>query len=324
MRADRMIATLLLLQARGRVTASELAAELEVSVPTARRDLAALSGAGVPVYPQPGRGGGWSLVGGGRTDLSGLTAGESQALFTLLGPSAGGSPEVTAALRKLLRALPGTFRDDAEAAAAAVRQERAGWGELEHERPAALGTAQQAIVDRRRIRVDYAGRAGTSTRVLSPLGLVDKDGVWYLLAVPEGTDRGDRDEAEVRTYRMDRVAALEVTDETAVRPEGFDLAAEWRRVVDFVEDRRSRVRATLRIERRHLWVLRDHFGRHLEVTDDQDAERITVTVAAHMARSIAEQVAGWGAMIEVVDPPEVRAELARIGAELVAAYGDCR
>jgi predicted DNA-binding transcriptional regulator YafY len=321
MRADRMIATLLLLQARGRVTAAELAAELEVSVPTARRDLDALSSAGVPVYPQPGRGGGWSLVGGARTDLSGLTAGESQALFTLLGPTAGGSPEATAALRKLLRALPGTFRADAEAAAAAVRQEREGWGEVEPERPATLATVQQAIVDRRRIRVDYAGRAGTGSRVLSPLGLVDKDGVWYLLAVP-AAPAGD--ESEVRTFRMDRVAALEVTDEAAVRPDGFDLTAEWRRVVEFVESRRSRVRATLRIERRHLWVLRDHFGRHLEVTDEQDEATLTVTVAAHTAGSLAEQLAGWGSMVEVVDPPDVRAELARIGAELVAAYGDCR
>ncbi len=313
MRADRMIATLLLLQARGRVTAAGLAEALEVSVATARRDLEALSAAGVPVYPQPGRGGGWSLVGGARTDLSGLTAGESQALFSLLGPAASVSPEATAALRKLLRALPGTFRADAEAAAAAVREDRQGWGELRPDRPGEVAVVQQAIIDRLRVRVEYAGRSGRRTTRLSPLGLVDKDGVWYLLAVPDGGDG-------VRTYRMDRVAALEVTDEPALRPDGFDLAAEWRRVVSFVEERRSRVRATVRIERRHLWVLRDHFGPHLEVLGEQDADRIDVTVAAHTARSVAEQLAGWGAMVEVTGPPEVRVELARIGAELLAAY----
>src|SRR5258706_335332 len=101
MRADRLVATLLLMQARGRVTAAELAAELEISVATARRDLEALSVAGVPVYPQPGRGGGWSLVGGAKTDLSGLTATEAQALFLLAGPAAAGVPEVRSALRKL-------------------------------------------------------------------------------------------------------------------------------------------------------------------------------------------------------------------------------
>ncbi|PZA19223.1 helix-turn-helix transcriptional regulator, partial [Modestobacter versicolor] len=98
MRADRLVAVLLLMQTRGRVTAAELAAELEVSVATARRDLEALSAAGVPVYPQAGRGGGWSLVGGARTDLTGLTEPEAQALFALLGTAAGAAPEARTAL----------------------------------------------------------------------------------------------------------------------------------------------------------------------------------------------------------------------------------
>ncbi|HNQ06189.1 MAG TPA: HTH domain-containing protein, partial [Tetrasphaera sp.] len=86
MRADRLVAALLLLQQKGRLTAAELAGELDVSVPTARRDLEALSASGIPVYPQAGRGGGWQLVGGARTDLTGLTAGEARSLFLLLGP----------------------------------------------------------------------------------------------------------------------------------------------------------------------------------------------------------------------------------------------
>src|SRR6478735_5554257 len=129
MRADRLVATLLLMQSRGRVTAAEVADELEVSVATARRDLEALSAAGVPVYPQAGRGGGWSLVGGARTDLSGLTSTEAQALFLLAGPAASVAPEIRSALRKLVQALPGTFRADAEAAARAVVVDPAGWGE---------------------------------------------------------------------------------------------------------------------------------------------------------------------------------------------------
>jgi len=127
-RADRLISAVLLMQARGRVTAAELAAELEVSVATARRDLEALSTAGIPVYPQPGRGGGWSLVGGARTDLSGLSAAEARALFLLAGPVAE-SDEAKAALRKLVRALPGPFRADAEAAASATMIDPARWGE---------------------------------------------------------------------------------------------------------------------------------------------------------------------------------------------------
>ncbi|MGH3545431.1 MAG: helix-turn-helix transcriptional regulator, partial [Mycobacteriales bacterium] len=129
MRADRLVATLLLMQARGRVTASELADEFEVSVATSRHDLEALSAAGIPVYPQPGRGGGWSLLGGARTDLSGLTATEAQALFLLVGPAASTAPKVKSALRKLVRALPDTFRTDAEAAVNAVVIDPARWGE---------------------------------------------------------------------------------------------------------------------------------------------------------------------------------------------------
>lgn len=314
-----MIATLLLLQARGRVTAAELATELEISVATARRDLEALSSAGVPVYPQPGRGGGWSLVGGARTDLSGLTGPESQALFALVGPGASTSPEAQQAVRKLLRALPSPFRADAAAAAEAVRLDAGSWGEQRRSRPEVVDVVQQAVIDRRQVRVDYTNRTGqVSTVLLDPLGLVAKDDLWYLLATRE-------DGPDVRTYRMDRVASVEVTAQPANRPEGFDLAREWQRVVSYVEERRARVRATVVVRRRHLWVLRDHFGTYLDVIGDApaagDEERIEVTLAAHTARSLAEQLAGWGSMIEVTGPEDVRRELARIGTELAAAYG---
>ena len=126
MRADRLVAALLFLQARGRVTAAELAAELEVSERTARRDLEALTASGVPVYAQRGRGGGWRLVGGARTDLTGLTSPEVRALFLAAG-SSGASPELRAALRKLLRAVPEPLRPDAEAASRARIVDELDW-----------------------------------------------------------------------------------------------------------------------------------------------------------------------------------------------------
>src|SRR5438477_6446400 len=158
MRADRLVAALLLMQSRGRVTATELATELEVSVATARRDLEALSAAGIPVYPQPGRGGGWSLVGGARTDLTGLSATEAQALFLLLGPAVTTSPAVTtpdarAALRKLIGALPRTFRADAEAAANATMIDPTRWGERDRHRPPLVDQLQAAVVRRRKVRL---------------------------------------------------------------------------------------------------------------------------------------------------------------------------
>ena len=127
MRADRLVAALLVLQARGRVTASELAEELEISERTARRDLEALAMAGIPVYSQAGKGGGWSLLGGARTDLSGLTADEARTLFLIAGPSSAATPQMKAALRKLVQALPESFRAGAEAAAAAVVIDPATW-----------------------------------------------------------------------------------------------------------------------------------------------------------------------------------------------------
>jgi len=312
MRADRLVATLLVMQARGRVTAAELADELEVSLATARRDLAALSTAGVPVYPQPGRGGGWSLVGGARTDLSGLTSAEARALFLLAGPAAAVAPPIRSALRKLIRALPDTFRADAEAAADVVVVDPARWGEPDKQRPELVDLLQDAVVRRRKVVLDYAGRGGVSRRLVDPLGLVDKDDVWYLVA---GTEKGQR------TFRVERIAAAEVTGQVAERPAGFDLSREWERVVGEVEQRRSLLSATVLIAGRLLPVLRDHFGRHCESLETLPDGRVRVRVAAPMALSIAEKLAGWGAAVEVVEPEPVRAELARLGAELVARYG---
>ncbi|MGY1731276.1 helix-turn-helix transcriptional regulator [Geodermatophilus sp. SYSU D01045] len=312
-RADRLVALLLLLQARGRVTAAQAAAELEVSVATARRDLAALSAAGVPVYPQAGRGGGWQLVGGARTDLTGLTGPEARALFLLLGPATAAGPDARGALRKLLRALPGTFRADAAAAAEAVVVDPAGWGERARDRPE-VALLLDAVVARRVVEFDYAGRGGTpARRRAEPWGLVDKDGTWYLVA---GTAAGRR------TFRLDRMGSPAVTGEVFARPADLDLPGVWDEVVGAVEDRRSPVSATVLVAGRLVPVLRDRFGRHCAVEGGPDGDgRVRLRVAAHTVRSVAEQLAGFGAAVEVVEPAGVRAELAVIGAELLARHG---
>jgi predicted DNA-binding transcriptional regulator YafY len=312
MRADRLVAVLLLMQAKGRVTAAELAEELEVSVATARRDLEALSAAGVPVYPQPGRGGGWSLLGGARTDLTGLTAPEVQALFLLVGPAASASPQVKSALRKLVRALPGTFRADAEAAADAVLVDPTRWGEPGRERPPVVERLQSAVVARRKVRLTYARRAGErNERLVDPWGLVNKDDIWYLVA---GTERGQR------TFRVDRVVEAVVTDLDAERPADLDLADTWDRVVAEVEQRRSQVWATVLIDVRFVAILQSQFGRHCEVQGHQDDGRVRLRVGADTPLSIARYLAGWGALVEVVDSAPVQGELARLGAELVERY----
>lgn len=313
MRADRLVATLLLMQARGRVTAADVAAELEVSVATARRDLEALSTAGVPVYPQPGRGGGWSLIGGARTDLTGLTSTEARALFLLAGPAASATPSVKAALRKLLRALPDTFRTDAVAAADAVVIDSSRWGERDRARPELVDLLQDAVVRRCKVSLEYQNRGGQRTqRLVDPWGLVDKDDVWYLVA---GTPEGQR------TFRVDRIAEATVTDLPAERPADFQLSREWEQVVHEVEQRRSLISATVLIAARFLPVLSTQFGRHCQPLETLDDGRVRVRISAHMPLSIAETIAGWGAAIEVLEPDSVRTELARLGSELVARYG---
>lgn len=326
MRADRLVATLLLLQTRGRVTARDLAAELEVSEKTARRDREALAMAGVPVYSQAGRNGGWQLLGGGRTDLSGLTADEARSLFLAAGAVGSASvPNVdtSSALRKLLRALPETFRADAEAAINAVMVDATGWGAADTAPPPEhLPALQRALVERRRVRLGYVDRErNTSDRVIDPLGLVSKGSVWYLVA---GTERG------LRTFRVGRVRSTEILDEAAVRPADFDLSAAWRTVVETVGERRLRVRATILIAPSFVPALRGQFGSDMmlaevERTGDVPARtdgRVEVIVGGPAAIVIAQHLAGWGRLIEVVEPDAVRAHLARLARELGELYVD--
>jgi len=312
MRADRLVATLLVLQARGRVTASEVADELEVSVKTARRDLLALAMAGIPVYSQAGKGGGWSLIGGARTDLSGLTAAEARTLFMVAGPSSTATPEAKAALRKLVQALPETFRADAEAAASAVVLDPAGWGGSTAPRPPHLADLQRSVVEGRQVRLGYADRTRSETeRVIHPLGLVEKNMVWYLIA---DTAKG------LRTFRLNRVRSVVVTDDPVVRPPDFDLAETWRSVVETIEERRTVAKAVVRVDRRLAPGLRAQFASSFTVLGETGDGRLDVEIGAPKLERIAEQLAGWGALLEVVSPDEVCAELARIGRELVTRY----
>jgi predicted DNA-binding transcriptional regulator YafY len=314
MRADRLVATLLLLQARGRVTAAEVAEELEVSVKTARRDLEALAMAGIPVYSQAGKNGGWSLVGGARTDLSGLTADEARALFLLAGPSAPLNPEAKAALRKLVHALPETFRSAAEAAASAIVLDPAGWGDRRRATPPHLDALQRAVVDGVQVRLVYYDRRRQRTeRTVHPLGLVEKGSLWYLVA---GTEAG------MRTFRLSRIETVELTADPVQRPAGFDLADTWQNTVAEIEERRTSVRAVVRVDRVAIPGLREQFGTGFKILSEELPDgRVEIEIGLPYPNRIAEQLAGWGKNVEVVGPPEVRELLAEIGAQLVARYG---
>ncbi len=315
MRADRLVATLLLLQSRGRVTAAEVAAELEVSERTARRDLEALGMAGIPVYSQAGRGGGWSLLGGARTDLSGLTAAEARTLFLVAGPQSAATPEAKSALRKLVQALPETFRADAEAAASAVMLDPASWGAAPPTPPRFLDQLQRAVVDGVQVELGYSDRErNESHRTVSPLGLVQKDRTWYLVA---NTAKG------VRTFRVGRVRSVAPLDVAVERPDGFDLAETWAEVVATMDTKRLANGVRVRVLADLVHPLRWHFGTDVVVDDDppvDDDGRVELTIGGPSWQAVVPQLAGYGDDLEVVAPAEARAALADIGARLVARY----
>lgn len=314
MRADRLIATLMLLQTRGRMTAAAVARELEVSERTARRDLEALCLAGVPVYSSPGRGGGWSLVGGARTDLTGLTAGEARALFLAAGSAAASAPAARAALRKLLTALPAPLRESAEAAGTAIVVDAASWGRSAPPEPPLLAALQRAVVDGEQVVLDYAGRGKPpSSRVASPLGLVSKAGVWYLVA---GTDAGPR------TFRVDRVTGVRETGAPALRPPGFDLRAAWERSADEVERRRADARVRGLADPRVLPVLRGWLGSRVTIGAAKSDARVEVEVSGPSVQVLVAELAGLGPRLEITAPAEARVRLAALGADLRDRYGE--
>jgi predicted DNA-binding transcriptional regulator YafY len=310
-----LVATLLLLQSRGQVTAAEVAEELEISERTARRDLEALGVAGLPIYSVQGRGGGWRLAGGGRTDLSGLSAAEARALFLVAGPSSTATPEVKAALRKLVRALPEGFRAQAEAAAGALVVDPRQWDQTSTDHrppPPHLDALQDAVIDGVQVVLGYRARDGAVTeRTVHPLGLASKGPVWYLVA---GTAAGQR------TFRVDRVSSVDRTADRVVRPEGFDLTVAWSEITDAVDELRVPLHARCLADPDAVSLLRMMFGPRLRIGPPAPDGRVEVELRGHHVPALAGQLAGLGARVEVLEPPEVRERLAEVAGELASLY----
>ncbi|MCK6067331.1 MULTISPECIES: helix-turn-helix transcriptional regulator [Microbacterium] len=321
MRADRLIQALLLLQGRESVTAAELAEELEVSVPTARRDLQALLDAGVPIYPRVGRGGGWQLVGGARTDLTGLTGPEAFALMLRLTRVGAESEAAVRAERKMLQALPRSFRDAAERVVAATVHEGP-WGRDEPV-PAAPPYAQllqDAIAAGAAVALRYRDRPAAVA--LIPLVVGRRGDLWYGMAAPprEGTDVADV--SRMRTYRIDRIGELRVLSRPGRAPDDFSPEQAWRDMVAIVDARRGAVAATVTVAPEVVTAFCRWFGEYAVAGGGEAGGRVHVEVRAQSARALAEQLAGWSAEVEVVEPEVVRRELAAIGARLVTTYGE--
>lgn len=221
MRADRLISILLVLQNRGKITTRELAGKLEVSERTIIRDMEALSASGVPVLAERGRDGGWMLTEGYRTTLTGMKPKEIGSLLlpadsTIL-KALGMEEDYTSAVRKLEAKASGSQLTPLHYLSQRVHIDGAGWRASAEVYPF-LPLLQSAIWEDRKVHITYSRGDDLKERLISPLGLVAKRGVWYAAAESDG---------ELRTYRVSRITRAEITDETFVRPEGFDLARYW-------------------------------------------------------------------------------------------------
>ncbi|MET0274674.1 MAG: YafY family protein [Phenylobacterium sp.] len=316
MRASRLLSILLLLQNRGRMTAQALADEFEISVRTVYRDIDQLSAAGVPVYADRGRLGGFQLLDGYRTRLTGLTPDEAEALFLsgAPGPAAqlGLGDAMAVAQLKLLAALPG--REGAGRVAARFHLDPVGWYRSA-ETAERVPTLAGAVWNCHRIRLRYESWTDVVDRELEPLGLVLKGGVWYLVAQAGG---------KPRSYRISAIQALEVTPETFVRPEAFDLAAYWTAWARDFETRIYRGRATLRLSPegvKRLPNLTPTVGEIAASAPDADGwVRVEVPIEIESIGHAAAEMLKLGAEAEVLDPPELRAKMGEIAAALAATY----
>jgi predicted DNA-binding transcriptional regulator YafY len=319
MRASRLLSIMMLLQTRGRMSAESLAEELEVSVRTIYRDIDQLSASGVPVYADIGRNGGFALLDGWRTRLTGLTAPEAQALFLsgLPGPAAelGLGAEVHQAELKLLAALPADWQQEAKRISSRFHLDPAGWFQPGYVH-AHLKAVAEAVWAERRLSVRYESWSRVSDRILEPYGLVLKGGIWYVVA-GSGED--------VRTFRLSGIQALIVLDETFERPKSFDLPAYWAEAKDQFERDiyigTAQVRATARglTRLKNISQTVKAAVEAAEIAPDADGWA-TLTIPIEEVGWATREMTKIGAEIEVLAPSELRAAIADVARRMAGLY----
>ena len=319
MRASRLVSLLLLLQSRGGQTAAELARELEVSVRTIHRDVDALSASGVPIYADRGPHGGIRLVDGYRTRLTGMTADEAEALFLsgLPGPAAelGLGTVVAAARLKVLAALPTELRARASRLVERFHLDAAAWYHADEPVPF-LGQLSEAVWESQRVSIGYDRGDKTVDRVLEPLGLVLKAGVWYVVAGADG---------QPRTYRVSRVTKVTALDEGFERPADFDLGAFWTESSAAYERDTPRMPVVLRLAPDRLPRLHGVIGdrpydtiERLDVIDPDGWVHIRLRL--DWPTEVVAQILAVGSECELLEPVELRERIAAQARRVASHY----
>jgi len=314
MRASRLLSILILLQLRGRLTAEDLAEEFEVSVRTIYRDVDALSAAGIPVYGDAGPGGGFQLLDGFQTKLTGLDPEEAEAMLLIGLPGAaqamGLGDAANRARDKLLVSLPGKGRAEAGRIAGRFHLDTADWYRAARPTPL-LAQVARAVLDRYLLRMTYQSWTAKRDWTVEPYGLVLKAGHWYLVA------KGHR---KLRSFNVADILALEVLPAQHSPPSEFDLAAWWGESAKSFEKQLRPGIAILRaseIGRRRLRLLGSFAGEAVGKAEPSgDDGWYTVKLPLETIESAAPALLGIGPEIEVIEPAALRDEIARL-AELV-------
>ncbi|HVY16223.1 MAG TPA: YafY family protein [Rhodopila sp.] len=320
MRASRLLSILTTLQARERITAAELAASCEVSLRTIYRDVDALSAAGIPIYADRGAEGGYRLLDGYRVRLNGLSPSEAEAMFmaALPGPAAdlGLDGAMMVAQTKLMAALPTNLRDHARRLRARFHLDAPAWFS-QAEQPPHLRAIAGALLRETLIEIRYQSWKAEKHRRVAPLGLVLKGGNWYLAGCVDGS---------VRTYRVARVLACAVLDETFDRPADFDLVAYWQTATRRLEAELHPNRASLRVSPlgvKLLEILSQPSVKaetHVSEEADEDGWRIAVVPVGTSLQHAASDLLRLGPEAEVLDPPDLRQRMAELSQAMARRY----
>jgi predicted DNA-binding transcriptional regulator YafY len=316
MKSTRLLSALMLLQAHGRLSSRELAERLEISERTAHRDMEALSEAGVPVFALRGAQGGWELTKGWRTKVPGLDEAELRGLL-MAQPSALGDPKLAAAAErafgKLMAALPGNMRDQAESIRARLHIDPTGW-RPSSEDISMLPLVQDAVARDVKLSFMYRRADGdTAPRTVDPYGVVCKQNIWYLVA---------RAPAGMRSYRISRMSQAVTLAMTFKRPANFNLAAHWKASTAALSELRDRYPATLAISPEAAASLR-RWCKLRPAVDRSHANECPADWTIHDVdfESFSDAqfvVLGFGPRVDVFAPDELRE---RVHADVAAAYG---
>lgn len=319
MRASRLLSVMMLLQAHGRISAQTLADQLEVSVRTVYRDVDHLSAAGVPVTATRGAAGGFELLDGWRTRLTGLTPHEAQAMFLAGAPGPakqlGLGDAAASAQLKLLAALPPHWQEDARRVGERLHLDPVGWYRTA-DRAEHLSAVAEAVWTDRRLRIRYESWKGVSDRVIEPFGLVQKAGEWYAVA---------RSNKQLRTFRLSGIHQLEMRPGKFVRPRKFDLARHWAASIERFEAGLYRGTAVLRITALGMQRLKGFSAavaaaaaRTQSIVDADGWSQVTIPIESIDYAAI--ELLRLGTEGEVLKPKELRKRMANTVRALAQIY----